>query len=513
MHSTLIARAAGYADMALAGRRWRKSTDEAVSDNARAHVAARMGRLRGLPQKIGQILSMSADADQASEFGALTDQAESLDFDEIAPALQAAWGRDIHEVVQSIEATAHAASLGQVHRAVLRDGRAVAVKVQYPRMRDAVMNDLKFLGWLSAPVGDLRRGFDLSGYRAEILRDLEDELDYRVESEHQMRFDRLAADVPGWIVPRVMEEWSNETVLTTEWLEGRRIEEAAGWSRAIRQELATLLIRGFLWQLFEFGRVHADPHSGNYRFIQGRSQPQVLLYDFGSVAEISPHHAIALLKLIEIGTLRHGDPYKPLAALGFKESLLRPIRDKLAPICSILLEPFTSDGPFDLSRWKRSERMEDVLGEHRWSFRMSGPPWFIFVMRAFAGLVYYLEKLDAPLSWSKEIAPYLARRRVEIDAFDAESDEIEVGTFQGMARHLRIRVIEKGEATLSLTFPGSAIDHLDELIDTGLRERIGGQGYDLTGLVKRARQFAYMPQDLCSFTNEEADRQVRVWLE
>ncbi|HUN81946.1 MAG TPA: AarF/ABC1/UbiB kinase family protein [Phycisphaerae bacterium] len=511
MHSTLIARAACIADLALHGHRWRKSADELVSENARAHVAMRMGRLRGLPQKIGQILSMRNYSEDAEAFAGLTDHAIPLEFDEVAPVLRKAWGFEISDVVKTIDADALAASLGQVHRAILRDGRRVAVKVQYPRIRDAVMNDLKFLGWLTAPFGDLRRGFDLSGYRAEILRDLEDELDYRVEAENQRRFDRLAAAVPGWVVPRVIDEWSSETVLVTEWMEGRRIEEAARWPRSTRQELATLLIRGFFWQLFEFGRVHADPHPGNYRFVDAPSQPQVLLYDYGSVAEISPNHAIALLKLIEIAMLQHGDPYKPLAALGFKESLLQLIRDKLASICSILFEPFATESVYDLSRWRRGERMDDVLGEHRWGFRMSGPPWFVFVMRAFAGLVYYLEKLAVPVSWSKEIGPFLAKHREQLDAFDVESDEIEIGTFQCMARHLRVRVFEKGEVKVSLTFPAGMIDHLDELMDDSLRQRIADHGFHVDGLVKRARTFSYLPQELCNTT--VGDRSLRVWLE
>ena len=88
--------------------------------------------------------------------------------------MEKAWGAPLDSVVQTIDRNGLAASLGQVHRAVLRDGREVAVKVRYPGIRKAVMNDLKVLGWLSAPVGDLRRGFDLNDYRAEIVRNLDD---------------------------------------------------------------------------------------------------------------------------------------------------------------------------------------------------------------------------------------------------------------------------------------------------------------------------------------------------
>lgn len=513
MQSTLLSRAVGYADMAIQARRWSKSTDETVAENARAHLAARMGRLRGLPQKVGQILGMSDDAEKASAFGYLSDQADPLAFDEVAPILCDAWGRDISAVARSIDADARAASLGQVHRGVLRDGRMVAVKVQYPGVRQAVMNDLRFLGWLSAPVGDLRKGFDLSGYRAEILRDLEDELDYRIEANYQKKFDALTIKVPGWTVPRVIEELSSERVLVSEWLDGESIETAASWPQAVRYDLSIALVRGFLWQLFRFGRIHADPHPGNYRFIKSDTQSQVLLYDFGSVAELSPNHATALLKLIEITMLKEGDPYKPLVAIGFKEALLRPIREKLAALCTTLFEPFCFAGKYDLAGWNRTERIEHILGDDRWNFRMSGPPWLIFVMRAYRGLLFYLERLNAPVAWSIAVRPFLMQHRTELDAFDADAEQIEVGTFDGLARHLRIRVTHNGEPKVSLTFPASSVEDLHELMDDELRGRIANQGIDLAAIVKRAREFAYMPQALFSLMEDSEHKQVRVWLE
>ena len=139
--------------MALRARQAKHGTNETIRENARIHLAQRMGKLRGLPQKIGQILSMSEETEGASAFQPLTDNAQPLPFTEIEPVLEKAWGAPLDSVVQTIDRNGLAASLGQVHRAVLRDGREVAVKVRYAGIAQAVMNDLKVLGWLSAPVG------------------------------------------------------------------------------------------------------------------------------------------------------------------------------------------------------------------------------------------------------------------------------------------------------------------------------------------------------------------------
>ena len=104
------------------------------------------------------------------------------------PVIAEQWNCDPETVFSEIEPHGRAASLGQVHRATLRDGRTVAIKVQYPGIRQAVEADLKMLGWLSKPVGDLRRGFDLTDYRGAIRDSLDEELDYVREAEHQRRY-------------------------------------------------------------------------------------------------------------------------------------------------------------------------------------------------------------------------------------------------------------------------------------------------------------------------------------
>jgi len=513
MPGSSITRGLDYARLGLAARRLRKATDDAVRDHARRHLAERMGRLRGLPQKIGQILSMSDDDAKAVAFAELRDAAEPLPFEEIEPILSESWGCPITDVVRDIHPIGLAASLGQVHRSTLHDGRIVAVKVQYPDIRRAVSNDLKMLGWIAAPAGNLRRGFDLTAYRAEVLRDLEAELDYPGEAARQIRFGQLLSETPGWMVPEVVAELSNDRVLTTQWIDGVTIDAAATWPAAEREQLATRMIRGFFHLLFGEGMLHADPHPGNYRFVNTSTGPAVALLDFGSVVEVPLNHRIALLKLIDIAMQRRGDPHGPLLALGFNAQLLAPIRSKLAALCSVLLEPFTMPGKYDLDTWRRSERIDDILGGDRWNFRLAGPAHLLLVMRAFRGLTYYLERLGEDVSWSMAIRPHLAEHRAALDAFRAEAVSGRDGSFKRLARHLKIRVEENGMQKVALTFQGSAVDDLDELMDEGLKARIQAQGIDLAAISRRVRASAYVPQELFALPGAPGQRMVRVWLE
>ncbi len=511
MHKHLLMRSIGYADMARHAATLRRACDDIVRDNARRHLAARMGRLRGLPQKVGQILSMSADG-AAGAFDGLCEQAEPVPLEAVLSELESAWGFDPRCVIEHIEPDGRAASLGQVHKARLLDGREVAIKVRFPGIRQAVENDLRLLGWLSAPVGDLRRGFNLEDYRREILSNVGKELDYRIEAENQRRYKTLLSEIPGWDVPSVIGEHSTETVLVTEWVEGDPLDVVLNRPRGRRDELARTLLRGFFHMLFRHGLLHADPHPGNYRFRADVAAGQVVLFDFGCVTRIRHERRLALLKLIEMTQAGRGDPYPALVALGFDATMLEPVRPVLAALCRVLFEPFCTPGNYDLSGWRRAERAADVLGDHRWNFRMAGPAELIFVMRAFHGLTYYLERLGAQVCWSHALQPYL----------DAESQRLAAlttppaptpGAFEAVARHLRIAVTEGPRTRVALTFPAMAVERLPDLMDGDLLAKLRSRQIDLDAIVSRARSAAYAPQTLFELSEGDSQKSIRVWLD
>ncbi|MFT5051415.1 MAG: putative unusual protein kinase regulating ubiquinone biosynthesis (AarF/ABC1/UbiB family) [Chlamydiales bacterium] len=505
-----LKRVAGMAQAGLGARGLRSDAPQDVRQKAALHVAQRLGRLRGLPQKMGQILSMADDAEVASAFGSLGADAEPVSFDQLRPVIESAWGHAAEERLAEIDPAGHAASLGQVHHARLLDGSEVAIKVQYPGIDKAIDADLKMLGWISEPLGGLKRGFELPAYRETIRAGLAEELDYEQEADNQRQYARCAAG-PGLIVPEVVDELSSKRVLVTRWEDGVTLQEARTWEPEQRAALARTLVEHFLVMLFEHGLVHADPHPGNYRFRQTPDGPRVVLYDFGSVHRVPDKERLALLRLIhDTFNTPDCDPYPLFIQLGFGAETLEPLRHRLPALCHVLFAPFGSKGAFDIAGWDRSEKVSDILGDDRWNFRISGPARLLFLMRAFHGLVFYLRELDAPVRWSKYSQPHVER---EADAMRKLVLPVEADTqttFATLAEHLLIRVTDDGKVKVQLSLPANAVERIDSLLAEDVRQRIDERGIKLPELLKRVRSNQYAPQEL--FRLEEGTKVIEVWL-
>jgi hypothetical protein len=208
-----------------------------------------------------------------------------------------------------------------------------------------------------------------------------------------------------------------------------------------------------------------------------------------------------------------GDPFGLLVAIGFREDLLSPLRDKLPALLRIVLEPFVEPGTYSVATSRRSERVEDVLGEDRWNFRMSGPPHLIFLLRAMSGLSWYLRKLGVDASWSRPLQPVLRHHATALAAVRVPPADDTKSSFQGIARHLRIHVVKEGRLKVALTFPAMAIDDLGSLMGEDVESRVRAGGVDTQELVRRVRRTGYTPQEVFALPDDGQGREVRVWLE
>ena len=196
-----------------------------------AFVAERLGQLRGLPQKVGQILALNEMSDGQSNYRALSEGPGALSFEDVRLVVEEELGAPLAELFGEFAEQGIGASLSQVHRAQSKDGRDVAVKVQYPGIGEAIESDLHALGWLSAPVGNLRRGFDLPAYQQHVQEILAAELDYRLEADNLRAYAESLGELGRWVwVPESVKELSSERVLTMSYKTGQSIEEIAqGW--------------------------------------------------------------------------------------------------------------------------------------------------------------------------------------------------------------------------------------------------------------------------------------------
>ena len=192
------------------------------------------------------------------------------------------------------------ASLAQVHRAVLRDGREVAVKVQRPGIVDTLRRDLDAIASLAGKadrITDLGRRVRFADWVHEFRRTLLAELDYRAEAENLERFGEHLREYPELVVPRPVWDLTATRVLTMELVHGTKVTEISGLHRTEHDmgELASALMRGYLDQVFVYGEIHADPHPGN---LLATNDGRLALFDLGMIAHVPPKQRERLLKLL-----------------------------------------------------------------------------------------------------------------------------------------------------------------------------------------------------------------------
>ncbi len=389
-----------------------QSDERAGEDLLAAHIrnaeriVAGSTELRGAFMKLVQMLSMRTDlfpSEALERLAVVQSQVPPMPYDRVRAVLEAELGAAPEVRFASFETEAFAAaSLGQVHRARLHDGTAVAVKVQYPGVADTVRQDLKnvraLVKALTAVVRDvLRQDFD----REEVVRELEarlyEELDYEREAANAERFRRMFADDREVLVPRVYRELSSKRVLTLELLDGYPLQDllVPGIDEGLRRWLAEKLFR-LLWrQVLEFGVLHADPHPGNYLVTH---HPRIALLDFGSVRVFESEIRAAYRRLAR-GLLAHDDG--EIGAACLELGLAKDDPTPLVAMMHVICEPLEVDAPFDPNAYDlmaRGMKVTELALEHR-IFHAPGHP--VFLGRALMGLDGTLRSLGVVLNWHR----------------------------------------------------------------------------------------------------------------
>src|ERR687895_700036 len=245
--------------------------DAATGERAAAlarELVEQLGQMRGAAMKVGQVLS-------TIDFTALP-EGEREQFKKL---LREELGEKPATVFASFEEEAFAAaSIGQVHRAVTREGRPVAVKVQYPGVAEAVDTDLRNLTLLLPLVRRLAPGLDVKALYAELRERIAEELDYELEAQNQRAIARAHRGHPFAHVPEVHTDLSSRRVLVTDLLRGARFEEIQGLDEPTRDRFAEIVFRFYFGLVHYTGRVSGDPHPGNYLLLD---DGRVGFLDFG----------------------------------------------------------------------------------------------------------------------------------------------------------------------------------------------------------------------------------------
>jgi predicted unusual protein kinase regulating ubiquinone biosynthesis (AarF/ABC1/UbiB family) len=254
--------------------------------------------------KIGQALSTRPDMVPAAYIAALErmqDDVAPIPFDEVRTTIEEALGARLNKLFASFDPEPlGCASLAQVHRATLRDGYPVAVKVQRPGVAEQIRADLDALAAMAGKADrltDLGRRVHFADWVHEFRKTLMAELDYRAEAENLERFGKHLREYRELFVPAPLWDYTATRVLTMQLVHGTKVTAISGLHRTEHDlsRLASALVRGYLDQVFVHGEIHADPHPGNLLLT---GDGRLALFDLGMIAHVPPRQRERLLKLL-----------------------------------------------------------------------------------------------------------------------------------------------------------------------------------------------------------------------
>jgi predicted unusual protein kinase regulating ubiquinone biosynthesis (AarF/ABC1/UbiB family) len=385
--------------------------------SANAHkLAARLSRLRGAAMKLGQLLSMQDDdllpPAFAEALAILRASADSMPRAQLKRVLGREYGKGWESRFSAFDfEPAAAASIGQVHRARTRDGRDVALKIQYPGVARSVDSDVDNVVALLRMFRMFPSDFDVAALAAEAKRQLRQEADYLVEARFLSRYGALVAHDPGLRVPRVYADMTTRHIIAMDYLEGIRLDE---WIRTnapqTKRDAVGKLIEQLLFrELFEFRLMQSDPNPANYLYdLSGR---RLILLDFGSVVEFS-RKLVASYASISRAVMNDDRPAVQRAALdmGYLASNdLDTYAESVVDLIMLVCEPLRHQGRYDFQGSNLAARARalgfDIGMRH--GYLRPPPPETLFLHRKLVGSFLLCARLGARVNVRALILPYL----------------------------------------------------------------------------------------------------------
>lgn len=366
-----------------------------------------LGGIKGPLMKVAQLLATIPNAlpqEYARELATLQSNAPPMGWPFVKRRMASELGETWEQNFKSFEhEAAHAASLGQVHRAVALNGGVLACKLQYPDMASAVEADLTQLKFFLSLYERYDRAVSTEEIHAEIGERLREELDYQREAAHMRLYGLMLADEKGVTVPEPIPALSTRRLLTMTWIEGRPLLDAVKLPLADRNAIARNMFRAWYIPFYYYGVIHGDPHLGNYSM---RQDDGINLLDFGCIRIFAAKFVKGVIDLYHALDRDDRDlAVSAYQAWGFGH-LTPEIIDVLNRWARFIYAPLLEDRKRRIQEKEEEGVYGRALAEevHRDLRRLGGvrpPREFVFMDRAALGLGSVFTHLKAEINWHR----------------------------------------------------------------------------------------------------------------
>ncbi|WP_244639969.1 ABC1 kinase family protein [Aureimonas glaciei] len=377
-------------------------------------LTGQLAHLRGAAMKMGQLISMEAGEFLPPELSAimarLRADAEPMPRHQIQSVLDRAWGPGWASRFETFSfRPIAAASIGQVHRVLTKDGRDLAVKIQYPGIRRSIDSDVDNVATLLRLSGLVPRHLDIGPLLGEAKRQLHEEADYAREADWLERFAALLGDNPDFLLPDVHRDLSGDTILAMTYIASVPIETLERAPQEERDRAARLLLDLAFRELFDFQLMQTDPNLANFRY-----QPEtrrIVLLDFGATRAFSAPFAEACRALAAAGLAddRSG-VHAALTAIGLiDDTVPQRHQDKVMAMFDRAKAPLLQSDIFDFGDTRflhdlREQGMDFASDRDGWRLP---PNDALFLQRKFGGTYLLASRLKARLDVKALLSPYL----------------------------------------------------------------------------------------------------------
>ena len=378
-----------------------------------SRITRDLGQMRGAAMKLGQMLSMDTGLvlppEMTAIMAALQAQAPHMPPKQLQAVLNAEWGVGWYGRFALFDLRPFAAaSIGQVHRARLPDGRDLAIKVQYPGVRDSIDSDIDNVAALLRLPGLVPREMDLAPILSTAKDQLHKEADYVAEARHLSAFGELLADSGHFALPELVPELCTGQVLAMTYIDSQPIDSLTSAPQALRDQVAGQLIDLVLRELFTFQLMQTDPNLANYRFdpVTGR----IVLLDFGAVMAIDPDLAKDFRHLLEAAL--NNEPVRMRTAMQrvgyFNETTAPHHQDLILAMFDTAMAPLRQGHPFDFGSSDLIKTLRDMglaMGSER-DLTHVPPPETLFLHRKIGGIYLLAAKLRARIALRPLVEKY-----------------------------------------------------------------------------------------------------------